>query len=397
VTGRAGFSLPVKGNTATAMPSSADDFTIGVEEEFFLVDVESRRLKPVASDVLAAAGPVGDGEVEAELQQCQIETGTGICRTLDEVHEELVRLRRAVAAAAREVACAIASSGSLPLGFEEGSRVTPKPAYLRLEDDYRLVTHEQLVCGCHVHIGIADPEVAIQVMNRARSWLPTLLALTANSPFWQGRDSGYASFRTEVWQRWPTAGTPATFASRAEYDDLVRTLLAVEAIDDPARIYWDIRPSAKFDTLEFRVGDANLTVDETVMTAGLVRALARTCHRQVLGAGRGPDRACDPRPELRRAAAWRAARFGLGGTLIDLDGGRSRPAAEMVDRLVDLLRPALVEDGDWDRVRSLVVDVVTGGTGATRQRRAFVPRRRLEDVVDFVVSETEPDARGVGG
>jgi carboxylate-amine ligase len=371
------------------MASAADDFTIGVEEEFFLVDPESRRLKPVAAEVLPGARSATedlDGTVEPELQQCQIETGTGVCHTLDEVADELRRLRRAVAGAARESGTAIASSGSLPLGFEEGSRVTTQPAYLRLEHDYRLVTHEQLVCGCHVHIGLADREMAVQVLNRARSWLPTLLALTANSPFWRGDDSGYASFRTEVWQRWPLAGTPATFASRADYDDVVATLLAVEAIDDPARIYWDVRPSAKYDTLEFRVGDANLTVHETVMTAGLVRALVRTCHRQVVDG----EPFADPRPELRRAATWRAARFGLTGTLIDLDGCQSRPAPEMVDRLLDFVGPALDESGDRERVTSLVAGVVDGGTGADRQRRAYGLRRRLEDVVDLVISETVP-------
>ncbi len=369
------------------MTGPTDDFTIGVEEEFFLVDVGTRRLRPVAADVLPGAKEFAGGEVENELQQSQIETGTGICHTLDEVAHEVTELRRAVSKAARESGCAIASSGTHALGFDDDeSRVTPKPAYLRLEDDYRLVTREQAVCGCHVHIGVADREVAIQVVNRARSWLPVLLALTANSPFWQGRDSGYASFRTEVWQRWPTAGAPGTFASRAAYDDLVQALLATGAIDDPARIYWDIRPSAKFETVELRVADANLTVADTVMTAGLVRALVRTCHDQVVDGGPWAD----PRPELRRAAAWRAARFGLDGTLLDLDACRSRPAREMVDRLMELLRPALVTHGDWDRVRSLVAGVVDGGTGAARQRRVFDRHQRVEDVVDFVLAATDP-------
>jgi len=377
------------------MPSASDDFTIGVEEEFFLVDMASRRMNPVAAAVLPGARTaVGDdpggGAVEPELQQCQIETGTGVCTTLDEVAAELGRLRRAVSDAAREAGSAIASSGSLPLGFVEASRVTPKPAYLRLERDYRLVTREQLVCGCHVHIGLADREMAIRVMNRARSWLPVLLALTTNSPFWREADSGYASFRTEVWQRWPTAGTPSTFGSRADYDALVDDLLAVDAIDDRARIYWDIRPSAKYDTLEFRVGDANLTLGETVMTAGLVRAIVGTCHRQELDG----ERWADPRPELRRAANWRAARFGLEGTLVDLDARRSRPAPEMVGHMLEVLRPALVESGDWERVSDLVASVVSGGTGAARQRRAFARRHRLEDVVDYVFAETEPRQSG---
>ena len=363
----------------------ADDFTIGVEEEFFLVDIESRRLRPVAAEVLPETDAVDDGEVGPELQQCQVETGTGICHTLDEVAEEVGCLRRTTSAAAREVGCAIASSGSHALGFDdESSRVTPEPAYLRLERDYRLVTHEQLVCGCHVHVGIADPELAVQVVNRSRTWLPTLLALTGNSPFWQGADSGYDSFRTEVWQRWPTSGTPGTFESRAEYEELVDTLLTVGAIDDPARIYWDVRPSAKFDTVEFRVADANLTVDETVMTAGLVRGIVVACHRQAMDG----EPWADPRPELRRAAIWRAARFGLDDSLVDLDGCRSLPAAEMVDRLLAFVRPALVDLGDWDRVRDLVAAVVAGGTGAVRQRRAFIRRHCLEDVVDLVLEET---------
>jgi carboxylate-amine ligase len=237
---------------------------------------------------------------------------------------------------------------------------------------------------------VADPEAAIQIVNRARTWLPTLLALTGNSPFWQGADSGYASFRTVVWQRWPTAGTPGTFGSRADYDELVETLLATGAIDDPARIYWDIRPSAKFDTVEFRVADANLTVDESVMTAGLVRALVVACHRHVVDDEPWPD----PRMELRRAAMWRAARFGLDGPLVDLGGCRSRPAKEMVDRLLDFLRPALVDLGDWERVRALVAAVVDGGTGAVRQRRAFERAHGLEDVVDLVLEQT---ALGIDG
>ncbi|MEA2901487.1 MAG: glutamate---cysteine ligase / carboxylate-amine ligase [Actinomycetota bacterium] len=363
----------------------ADDFTIGVEEEFFLVDVETRQLRPVAGDVLPGAAPAGGGEIGPELQQCQIETGTGICRTLDEVADEVGGLRRTASAAAAEIGCAIASSGTHALGFDaESSRVTPKPAYLRLEREYRMVTHEQLVCGCHVHIGIADPEVAIQVANRVRTWLPTLLALSGNSPFWKGVDSGYASFRTEVWQRWPMSGTPGTFRSRADYDDLVQSLLAVDAIDDPARIYWDVRPSAKFDTIEFRVADANLLVDESVMTAGLVRGIVVACHRQMVDG----EEWADPRAEVRRAAMWRAARFGLEGPLVDLEGCRSRPAADMVDRLLAFVRPALVDLGDWERVRALVAQVVDGGTGAVRQRRAFQRRHRLEDVVDLVVEET---------
>lgn len=369
------------------MASGREDFTVGVEEEFLLVDAESRRLVPRARRVLpraqAAAGP--GGQIEHELQLSQVETGTDVCHSLAAVRAELARLRRAVRTAAEREGCQVASAGTHPLPLpDEGSGVTPKPAYLRLERDYQLVAREQVVCGCHVHVGVADAEVAIQVLNRARPWLPVVRALGVNSPFWMGEDTGYASFRTEIWSRWPTAGTPEVFASRGEYDRLVDDLLRTGAVDDPARIYWDLRPSARFDTLEFRVTDACLRVDETVMVAGLVRALVRTLHGEV-GAGDPPVL---PRPELLRAASWRAARFGTEGELIDLEAGRSVPAAALVTRLLTVLRPALEEAGEWDEVHHLVERVLAEGTGAMRQRRAFARAGRLEDVVDLVVAET---------
>ncbi|HYX44610.1 MAG TPA: YbdK family carboxylate-amine ligase, partial [Acidimicrobiales bacterium] len=246
---------------------------------------------------------------------------------------------------------------------------------------------EQVVCGCHVLVGLSDRDVAIDVLNRVRPWLAPILALAANSPYWQGEDTGYASFRTEIWRRWPTSGTPEPFASRGEYERLVEELLATGAIDAPARIYWDVRPSARFETLEFRVTDACLSVVETVMVAGLVRGLVRAAWQEAT-AGEPP---LAPRAELLRAATWRAARFGIEGELIDLGVCRSVPARDLVDTLAARLRPALEELGDWDEVSALV-DVVFGrGTAATRQRRAFARAGRLEDVVDLLLAETVPD------
>ena len=326
-------------------------------------------------------------QVEHELQLSQVETHTGVCNTLDEIRTEVTRLRRAVIAAGERSGCGVASSGSHAMRLEDGNRVTPKRAYLQLEEDYQLVMREQVVCGCHVHVGISDAEAAVQVMNACRQWLPVLLALSTNSPFWQGADSGYASFRTEVWRRWPMAGPPEPFASRAEYDELVANLVAARAIDDPARIYWDVRPSARFDTLEFRVADACLTVDETVMMAGLTRALVRTAHDR-WRRGKPP---VSPRQELLRAATWRAARYGLDGELIDLESCRSMPSAELVGDLLRFVGPALADAGEWQEIVELVRVVQSRGTGAHRQREVFARRGRLEDVVHFVLDETAPE------
>ncbi|MDP9020047.1 MAG: carboxylate-amine ligase [Actinomycetota bacterium] len=368
------------------------EFTLGVEEEFLLVDSDSRRLRPWAEDVLPRAEQaVGeDGQVDREFKRSQVETGTPVCRTLDELSEEIARLRATLSAAAERAGAHVAAAGTHPFSHwrGEGSEVTPKESYLGLERDYQRLAREKIICGCHVHVGVPDPEAAIQILNRVRPWLPAILAVSVNSPFWLGEDTGYASFRTEIWRRWPTAGTPEPFASRQEYDRLVDVLLGTGGIDDPARVHWDVRPSPRFPTLEFRITDVCLTVDDAVAVAGLVRGLVRTCHAEAVGGGPAPR----PRAELLRMATWQAARHGLGGELVDVAGERSVPASEMVDTLLGLLRPALEEHDEWEVVSGLVHQVAQRGTGAARQRRALERDGRLEDVVDLVVGATTSPA-----
>jgi carboxylate-amine ligase len=214
------------------------------------------------------------------------------------------------------------------------------------------------------------------------------LALSVNSPFWLGEDTGYASFRTEIWRRWPTGGAPEPFASRAEYDRVIELLLRTGSIDDPARIHWDARPSAQYPTLEFRVTDVCLTVDEAVAVAGLLRGLVRTCHLQALEEEPVPL----SRSELLRMATWRAARYGLDGDLVDVIGERSLPGPELLQSVLSFIRPALEENDEWELVCGLVDQVLQGGTGAARQRHAFERGGRLEDVVDFVVRSTASPA-----
>jgi carboxylate-amine ligase len=361
---------------------------VGVEEEFLLVDGESRRLRPWAPEVLPhAERAVGEGgQVDREFKLSQVETGTAVCRTLDELSDEIGRLRRTMKAAAEQAGGRVAAAGTHPFSHwrEEGSEVTPEESYLGLERDYQRLAREKIICGCHVHVGVCDPEAAIQVLNRVRPWLPVILALSVNSPFWLGEDTGYGSFRTEIWRRWPTAGTPEPFASRREHDRLVDVLLATGSIDDPARVHWDVRPSPRFPTLEFRVTDVCLTVDDAVAVAGLVRGLVRRCHAEAVEGVPAPR----PRAELLRMATWRAARYGLDGDLVDVVGERSVPAREMLDVVLGFIRPALEEHDEWDVLSRLVHDVVGRGTGAARQRRALERGGRLEDVVDFVVDAT---------
>lgn len=360
------------------------DFTIGVEEEYQIINPQTRELQQRAERILPAAEEAVGDRVTPELYLSQIEIGTAICQTLSELRAELLRLRREVIAAAESKGNRIAAAGTHPFSHWKEQALTPKPRYVGIAQEYQQLAREQLIFGCHVHIGISDREAAIQVMNRARPWLASLLALSASSPFWMGVDTGYNSFRTQIWRRWPMSGTPQLFASRAEYDELVAALVATGSIEDGTKIYWDARPSARFETIEFRITDVCMTVDEAVMVAGLTRALAQTCDAEA----RRDAEFAHVRPELLRAAKWRAARYGLDADLIDAQGGSALPARELIEKFLDHLRDALEEGGEWKEVSTLVRETVERGTGASRQRAAYARAGSLEDVVDLMVRET---------
>ena len=357
--------------------------TVGVEEEFCIVDAATGAVQPVVEEVLPRAKERLGDRVEAELNRSQIETATGVCTTLAEVRAELERSRRLVREAAAEVGCTVISAGTHPTSSPDDSEVNPsKERYRRLEREFQAVAREQLVNGLHVHVGIDDRDLAVDVLDRTRLWLPTIVALAADSPFWAGTDTGYASYRTEVWTRWPLTGMPDRLASRAEFDDLIAALQAVEALPDATFLYWDVRPSARFETIEFRAADGCLSVDDAVMVAGLWRGLASTLAAE---AQRGvpPARL---RGELFDAARWRAARYGLDGTLVDLGELRTAPARVVVDRLLAHVRPALEDHGDWDEISGLVERVMAEGNGASRQRAAFARRGSMDDVVALLLS-----------
>jgi len=331
----------------------------------------------------AARGVLGD-QVQPELSQSQIEVETTVCQTLGEVRAELGRLRAEVISAAERAGSRVAASGSHPFADWHEQAITPKGRYVELGRDFRLLAWELLIGGCHVHVGVEDPEDAIQVIDRCRPWVPTLLALSANSPFWQGVDSGYCSYRTQVFDRLPVTGTPPVLGRRSEYDGLVEELVATGSMPDATRLYWDVRPSARFPTVEFRVCDVGLTIDDAVMAAGLIRALVRTCHAQAVAGEPVPP----VRSEVVRSARWRASRDGLDGELVDLGAGRARPAAEVVERLLAFLRPALESAGEWGEVSALVAQTLARGTGARRQREVFERTGSLVELVGWMADQT---------
>jgi carboxylate-amine ligase len=367
---------------------AGEDFSLGVEEEFLLVDVETRAPRPDADVVLEAAAAPAGAAIGAELKRSQLETGSAVCRDLPELRASLLALRSTLAASARAAGARIAAMGTHPFArWADDGGVTPETAYRELDATYGLLTVEQTVCGCHVHVGVRDPELAIGVMNRARAWIPLLVALTSNSPYWMGHDSRYASFRTQVFHRWPTAGIPEHLEDRAAYERVVGELTLAEAIDDPARLYWDVRPSARYPTLEFRACDVLTTVDESVAVAAIVRALVERCHEDAVA----EVPYVPPSPELLRAALWRASRFGMSERLIDVAAARLAPAPLVLGSLLERIAPHLDARGELEGVVSTLGFILREGTGAERQRAARgdeLARDGLRSVVDRVTVAT---------
>ncbi|MFD1829964.1 glutamate--cysteine ligase [Streptomyces desertarenae] len=342
--------------------------TMGVEEEYLLLDPDSGRPVPLAERVFAAAGlqpALGTGEVHPELLQVQVEIATPVCGTLEEVGGHLLRLRHALGGAAEEAGCRLAACGAAPFAPVVPSPVTDTPRYRALHVSAPRLVDEQLISGMHVHVAVPDRGTGVAVLNRLRPWLPVLVAMAANSPLWDGTDTGFASWRTVVFGRWPVSGPPPLFAGAADHDRRLRDLLATGVIRDLGQLYWQARLSERYPTVEVRAMDVQLRADDAVMLTGIVRALVVTALREEEAGLPLPV----PPPELLAAAGWHAARHGMADTLLDPRTHRPRKAGDVVGGLMEHITPALEEAGDARQVDSLVHRLLQEGTAADRQRR----------------------------
>lgn len=338
---------------------------MGVEEELLLVDPTTGRPAAVAGNVLAYAAARADdqpaGDIEAELQQQQIEVETTPTTSLAEIGEQVLGWRRRADELGRAADARAVALATSPLPADPQTMV--KPRYRAMVDRFGLTTTEQLTCGCHVHVGVESDEEGVGVIDRIQPWLPVVLALSANSPFYYGRDSGYASFRSQAWTRFPTAGPTRTFGSAAAYRDHVDALIASGVPIDGDMIYFNARLSRHYPTVEVRVADVCARSADTIMIAGLIRSLVDTCAAE-WAAGRPAPNAD---PELLRLAMWRAGRSALNHELVDPVTGRPRPAAEVVDSLLAHVDAALTANGDRSTVHDEVKRVLAEGNGADRQ------------------------------
>jgi carboxylate-amine ligase len=352
-----------------------------VEEEFHVLEVESGLLVPRADPVLRR---LPRRTFTTELHQSTVESNSEVHTSLDGLYADLAGTRRRLDAVASSLGLAVMAAGTAPLAHADCAHPTPDARYHHMVEEYRRVADEQLICGAQVHVDIPDRDTAVRVMCAVSPWLPPLLAISASSPFWQGSDTGYASWRTMVWQRWPTAGPAGCFPNAAEYDTAVRDLVRAGIISDAGMIYYDVRPSAHLPTLELRICDACPRAETVVLIAGLFRALVtEACER--LRTGDAP--ACEGRHEWLRGASWRAARSGLEGTLVDPETRLEASAAQVVRKLLDRLRPALEAHGDWQTVQALTDAALADGSAARRLRRV-AQEEDLLACVDMLIAET---------
>jgi YbdK family carboxylate-amine ligase len=357
--------------------------TVGVEEEFHLVDPATLALAP--SPVLAEAALRGEfgSRIHAEITTTQLETVTGICRTLADVRSEITGARREAVAAAESAGVAVLAASTHPFGTWQQQQITHDARYEAMVERWAALALQQDICGCHVHVGVPDLETAVAVMDRVRPYLPVLLAMTGSSPFHGGVDTGYESYRTVWWSRWPVTGIPEHFGSAERYLEVVEGMVVSGVVADSSNLYWDVRPSWHLPTLEFRLADVCTDVDAAVLHAALVRSLVR-----VLAGRSERGVACpQPRAELLRAARWRAARHGLSGELFDPVLGSLVGARLAVQRLVAELEDDLRAHGEWGEVCDLVARLFARGTSAGRQRAAWLLTGDTRAVAAAVVRE----------
>ncbi|GAA2524019.1 glutamate--cysteine ligase [Pilimelia columellifera] len=341
-----------------------DLVTVGVEEEFLLYDLAAAQPAQVAERVMAAVADAGRPPVQHEFLTTQIEIASQPVLDLADLGEELSALRRTVATAAATVGAALVAVGAPPLAFDQTPRVFDTPRFRRMVTEVGALAPGPGVCGTHIHVGIDDRDLGVQVINHMRPWLPVLGALGTNSPYFGGNDTGYASWRAMVWGQWPSVESPPHLRSAADYDATVARLIDSGALMDYGMLYWHARLSAHVPTVEVRVGDVGLTAADTVLAAALVRALAATGLRLARAGVMA-----DPVPHhVLSAAHWRSARDGLRGHTFDPATGAFAPTQRVLGRLVALVTPELRRHGDLGMVTVGVARARSQGAGADRQR-----------------------------
>lgn len=360
-------------------------FSLGIEEEFQSIDPVTRDLRSHISMEIIEKGKIRMQErVKAEMHQSVIEVGTNICQTISEARREVVAMRREMINLARENGLRLAASGTHPFAHWKDQEIYPDPRYATLVNDLQIIARANLIFGLHVHVGIEDPETMIHLMNTARYFLPHILALSTNSPFWTGYDTGLKSCRSKIFERFPRTSLPDYFGSYGEFDSYVKLLVKTNCIDNGKKIWWDVRPHPFFQTLEFRICDIPMRLDETIALAALVQALVAKLYK--LHAMNQGFRLY--RRALIMENKWRAVRYGLEGKLIDFGKQTEVPTRDLIHELLEFVDDVVDELQSRDEI-NYIYKILEMGSGADRQLRVFKETGDLKRVVDYIIDETE--------
>lgn len=362
--------------------------TIGIEEEYQIIDPRTRELRSYITEILKE-DEVVLREVKPELHQSIVEIGTTVCETPSQVRAELRRLRGLVMALAAKQDLRIAAAGTHPFSSWITQEITPLERYMGVRQDMQVLAQQLLIFGTHIHIGIEDPEFMIDAMNVARYFVPHLLCLGSSSPFWMGRDTGLKSYRSIVFRNFPRTGLPRVMAGRSEYDGLLAMLVRTGCVPDASKIYWDIRPHHIYPTLEFRFLDVCTRVEEAVCLAAILQAIVAKLWKLRRDNMTFRVYASD----LIEENKWRAVRYGLDGRLIDFGRGRELPARALVGELVGWFIDDVVDELGSRTEVEYAHTILTEGSSADRQLATFQRTGNLNDVVDQLILET---AEGVG-
>lgn len=363
---------------------SLPPLTLGIEEEYQIIDPETRELKSYIQEFLEHGRVVLQDQVKQEFLQSQVEVGTHICRNVQEVREEITRLRGTIVKIARDRGVAVAAASTHPFSMWSTQDVSKGERYTQLHSDMAQLARQMLIFGMHIHVGIEDKEMLIDVMNQARYFLPHLLALSTSSPFWQGRDTGLKTYRTVIFESLPRTGIPPVLDSWADYSTLIDTLVSTGCITEPTKIWWDIRPHPKFPTIEFRVCDICTSVDDAICITAFVQALVAKLIK--LRTNNQSWRIY--RHHLITENKWRAVRYGTDGRLIDFGKKEQVPFHQLALELLELVDDVVDELGTRKEVEH-VHTILQRGTSAHRQVEVYRQTGSLEAVVDHLIAETK--------
>ncbi len=360
-----------------------EKFTLGVEEEYMVIDPVTRELKSHDQKIVEIASQVLKDHVKAEMHQAVVEVGTGICKDVEEARVDIMRLRKYVSDVAGSLSLKIGAAGTHPFSHWSTQMITPNPRYDEIVNEMQEAARSNLIFGLHVHVGIADKNMATHIMNTVRYFLPHIYALSTNSPFWEGRNTGFKSFRTKVFDKFPRTGIPDYFNDWDDFKNYINLLIKTSCIDNAKKIWWDVRVHPFFDTIEFRICDVPLLVEETMAITALFQALVvklyklRMQNMSFIMYNRA----------LINENKWRASRYGLDGKLIDFGKQQQVDTRELILELLAFVDDVVDELGSRQAIND-VKKILENGTGADRQLKVFEQTKDLNSVVDYITDQT---------